>query len=456
MQERCSAILGLLVIIVSVSGEAAVAPPVRVAEYRLRLSISSPEAGRFEGLQTIALQQKGPRWPTSLELRARGLTVASVSSRRVGRNDTPCRFAQTSSGALAIQLACVGRSAQARLILRYRRAAQRGQSQQGIFWRVGARQVYTAFHTERWMPVLLDPAVRAPIRLTIVHDPSRHPVVLAPGRLLQQKAGVTTYLLRQSYPAYLYGFIVGRLTVVRQRIGGISFRFASGRHRPRQLKTIFADLPRMLRFFSGKAGMPLPARRFTFVLAHGRVAQELAEMALISERYGDSVLKNPREDWLIAHELAHQWWGNRVTIGHWRDFWLHEGLVTFLVAAYKEQRWGAPAYAREIALFQKRYRRRQRHGNERPLVVRGKLKPGWIYGGPITYAKGALVFHLLRRRLGERAFWAGIKAFTRASLNAPVDTTRMRLALERAAGRSLGPFFTRWVYGVGLPSPIPR
>jgi aminopeptidase N len=175
-------------------------------------------------------------------------------------------------------------------------------------------------------------------------------------------------------------------------------------------------------------------------------------MALLSERYLGELGADRNEDWLIVHELIHSWWGNRITCHSWNDFWLNEGLTTFLQAAFKEVKWGRAAYDKEIANARRRYDDARRAGKERALSY-GDWKTPPDASGPITYSKGALVFEVLRRRLGEQAFWSGLRAYTLAGLatKSGVTGADLQRAMEAASGQDLKPLFDACVYGAGPP-----
>jgi aminopeptidase N len=175
-------------------------------------------------------------------------------------------------------------------------------------------------------------------------------------------------------------------------------------------------------------------------------------MALLSERNLGELVQDRHEDWLIVHELIHSWWGNRITCRSWNDFWLNEGLTTFLQAAFKEVKWGRAAYEKEIANARRRYDDARRTGKERALSFEGWKTPPDA-SGPITYSKGALVFELLRRRLGEQAFWSGLRAYTLAgaATKGGVTSEDLERAMEVASGQKLKPLFDACVYGAGPP-----
>ena len=91
-----------------------------------------------------------------------------------------------------------------------------------------------------------------------------------------------------------------------------------------------------------------------------------------------SVLDDPREDALIAHELSHQWWGNLLTCADWSDFWLNEGMATYMTAAWKEHAWSRDDYEREMLLA-------------RPNIVRLALGPRILRADTAAVAALALV-----------------------------------------------------------------
>jgi aminopeptidase N len=134
-----------------------------------------------------------------------------------------------------------------------------------------------------------------------------------------------------------------------------------------------------------------------------------------------------------------------VTCAGWNHFWLNEGVATFMAAAYKEHRFGRGEYLREIESNRKNYVRVRDAGHDRSLVF-----PDWSHptadDRTLVYDKGAYVLHLLREELGERAFWKGLRAYTRAYFGKSVTTADFQKAMERASGKDLSAFFNKWVY----------
>jgi aminopeptidase N len=117
-----------------------------------------------------------------------------------------------------------------------------------------------------------------------------------------------------------------------------------------------------------------------------------------------------------------------------------------MAAAYIEHRFGRAEYLRLIEEYRLSYEHVRAVGNDKPLVFQEWLRPT-ADDRTLVYRKGAYVLHLLREELGDDAFWAGIRAYTRAYDGKSVTTADFQAAMERIAGRSLAGFFSKWVYG---------
>ncbi|MFT3810718.1 MAG: M1 family metallopeptidase [Micropepsaceae bacterium] len=248
------------------------------------------------------------------------------------------------------------------------------------------------------------------------------------------------------YSAYLYTFAAGRFDAWRDRSGDTRLLVLGRDIAPSQLKARFGTTAAMLAFFQEKAGVPFPRRLYTQVWVPGSEAQEAATFSVIGEAEIGPILAEPQEDWAIAHELAHQWWGNLVTCASWQEFWLNEGLTTFMTAAWKEHAFGRAAYDREMDLFRKRVARAKEKGVDTYLTFPGPY-PSLGLKRAIVYSKGALFLDALRMEIGDAAFWRGLALFTRTHAGGTVTSADFQHAMEEAAGRSLAALFDPWVYG---------
>jgi aminopeptidase N len=151
----------------------------------------------------------------------------------------------------------------------------------------------------------------------------------------------------------------------------------------------------------------------------------------------------------VAHEIAHQWFGDSVTESTWADVWLSEGFATYFAGLFIEHSDGEAAfleYMRDAAdrdfQFEKQTSVPIHDTKTRTLM--GLLNPN-------SYDKGAWVLHMLRRQLGDDAFFSGLRDYYKAHEAATASTEDLREALEKASSKELKRFFARWVYGSGHP-----
>lgn len=314
----------------------------------------------------------------------------------------------------------------------------------------GPASAYTAYFACDWMICTQDaPGDKAGFALDL-----RLPLgmtSLSVGRQVgttRSGAGVEVHRWRASrpYSSYLFGFAFGRFTVAGDREGRARLAYLGEAVSSTELELLFAQTGPMVRFLSGKAGVELPESRYTQLLVEGDAAQEAATWSIIGRDVVEPVLANPQNDWVIVHELAHQWWGNLVTCASWRDFWLNEGITTFMTAAWKEHAFGRDAYEAELDVARQRVARIREQGWDRPLAFGGSY-PSLGTRRAVQYSKGALFMAHLRTLLGDAAFWAGLKLYTREHAGGVVTSIDLQRAMEKASGRDLSVTFAEWVYG---------
>lgn len=329
----------------------------------------------------------------------------------------------------------------AKLSFRYR-----GTPRRGIVF--GPGTAYSNYFTCDWMICDIDrPGDKASLTLDLILP--RGTTSIASG-IQAGKADAGGGLERhrwiqdRPYSAYLFGFAAGFEPRSATRHNGVEL-VAAGDLPPGEMAPRLADTDRMLDFFVKKAGLPFPHPRYVQIVVPGGEAQEKSSFSLLGKSHLDRRLEDPKEDWLIAHELAHQYWGNLVTCESWRDFWLNEGIATFMVAAWKEHRWGRSAYDREMELSRHRVARAREVGLDVPLTYGGEY-PSLAAKRAVTYSKGALFMDALRRELGDEAFWAGLRRFTREFAGKAATSRDFQRAYRESSGRDLSAMFEEWVF----------
>jgi aminopeptidase N len=365
------------------------------------------------------------------------LKVSAVNAQ--GR---PQRFAQ-GEGKLRIALdQPLRRDAVATLQITYT-----GSPPYGLEFAPERDEVYTIFSTSQWMPSVDAPDERATLALSLTLPAG----LLAtgtgralPARTLADGRVEHRWQLDTPMPGYVYGFAAGRYQQAQAKHAGIALRFLSAERSPEQLQAIFARTGGMLDFFAARAGLPYRGD-YQQALVADTIGQEMAGLSLMSEAYGQEVLDDPDHVALIAHEAAHQWWGNRVTCASWEHFWLNEAFANFMTAAYLQQSQGEAAYQAQVQRWRSRLEALRAKRADHALVYDSWNAPT-ADDRAVVYQKGAYVLHLLRAELGEETFWRGVRDYTRHHDGQSVETADFQRAMEKSAGRSLQPFFAQWVY----------
>lgn len=323
-----------------------------------------------------------------------------------------------------------------------------GTPRYGIRFFPDRQQVYTIFSTSQWMVCSDDPSDKATLTLKLILPANLTPV--ANGKLISQRdlpnnRRVSEWRQNTPISTYIFGFAAGPFQVVKQKHKDVDFQYFATNYTESEVRRIFRETPAMFDFFEDRAGVKYSDGTYTQVLAAGGVEQEMSSFTALKESYGKQLLENEQELWLAAHEFAHQWWGNMVTCRDWNHFWLNEGIANFIAAAFLEHRFGRAAYMREIETYRASYEKVRAAGKDKSLVFPDWLRPT-REDRILVYDKGAYVIHLLREEMGERAFWNGLRLFTRRYFGKSVVTSDFVAAMEEANGKSLSKFFAKWIY----------
>ena len=154
----------------------------------------------------------------------------------------------------------------------------------------------------------------------------------------------------------------------------------------------------------------------------------------------------------LAHEIAHQWWGQAIGWKNYHEQWLSEGFAQYFAATYAEKERGADTFTGVIRQMRRWAIDMSPQG---PVYLGYRL--GHIRGDPrvfrsLVYNKGAMVVHMLRRLVGDEAFFTGLREFYQTWRYHKAGTDDLRQVMEKASGRPLSRFFERWIYGSGIPT----
>lgn len=288
--------------------------------------------------------------------------------------------------------------------------------------------------------------------------------VLSGGELLEKSAPkqgnwLFHYRLDAPTPAYLITLVVGKFDEWEESVTlpsgkTIPLRFLVPEGSIADGKRAFHLTADSIRLFSEKTGVDYAFDRYTQVVVadfifggmENTTATTMYEHILLDKTAAIDVEAYD----LVAHELAHQWFGNLVTCRDWSHAWLNEGFATYFEHVEREHRLGIDEYEQNVTADLNIYLGEARGNYQRPIVCRDYDEPIDLFDRHL-YEKGGLVLHMLRRQLGDDVFWEGIQKYLKKHRGGLVETNDLMRTLEEVSGLSLEKFFDQWVYRPGHP-----
>jgi aminopeptidase N len=256
-------------------------------------------------------------------------------------------------------------------------------------------------------------------------------------------------------PIYLLTLIVADLETVTERWKDVTLEYSAVPGHREELVTSLKETAHMLGVFSDLTGEPYPwpryAQTYVWDFLYGGMENTTATTLNMRALHTERARPNYMSEGLVAHELAHMWFGDLLTCKTWDHIWLNEGFATYMTDVWFEHRFG------EEALLLRRREQNAGYMAGTPDAAALDLKkeprgdiPLELHGGK-QYDRGAAILHTLRREVGDEAFWKGVKGYVAGRRDCAVTSEDLRREMEVAAGRDLKWFWEQWVYGAGYP-----
>ena len=265
-----------------------------------------------------------------------------------------------------------------------------------------------------------------------------------------------TFHWRENVPnvTYLLSVAVGDYKKIEDEWDGIPVNYWVYQHHDRDdaLRS-FGKTPAMMEFFSDITGVRYPFEKYDQTIIEDFMWGGMENVTNTHQTdrtmHPENVRPIHSSDGLVAHELAHQWFGDYLTTRNWANVWLNEGFATYLDLLWTEHETGP-----ELAEY-------ERLGNlgatvwadrsyRRPTVQPYYYNSIELFDSNI-YAKGSIILNMIRRFLDDDAFFRGLKYYTRTNAANNVETTDLKKAFEVTTGKNLAWFFDQWVYKPGIP-----
>jgi aminopeptidase N len=295
-----------------------------------------------------------------------------------------------------------------------------------------------------WFPCDDHPNSKASYRIQISTDSPYRAVANGELTARRVRAGMTTwtYELAEPTSTYLVTLQIGDYENRRLAKSPVPMQAALPHRLIRGFDHDFARQPQMMKLFVKLFG-PYPlSTGYTVVVTDDdlEIPLEAQGISIFGANHCDGTRDSER---LIAHELAHQWFGNSVTARRWRDIWLHEGF-----ACYAEWLWSQESGGRSAEAWARHYHDRLRSSPQNLLLT--DPGPADMFDDRI-YKRGALTLHALRGQIGDAAFFALLRDWTNRYRHSTVVTDDFTGLAANYAHHSLRPLWDAWLYSTAVP-----
>lgn len=256
------------------------------------------------------------------------------------------------------------------------------------------------------------------------------------------------------HSSYLISLVVGEYEQIKDTWNKVPLYYYVYKDQKKLAPLSFSNTPKMMQIFSDAAGFNYPWEKYSQTIVKDFVyggMENLSSATLTDETIHDERTHlDYQSDGLIAHELAHQWFGNLLTCKDWSNAWLNEGFATYLGTYYFEAANDADEAAYEWYSQLQNIISTDVGENRRPTVTNRYFYPMDIFDSKI-YAKGSVILNMLRNILGDDLFFKAIRYYTNKHAYGLVETKDFILSIEEATGENLQWFFDQWVYKAGYP-----
>jgi len=302
-----------------------------------------------------------------------------------------------------------------------------------------------------WLPTVDHPSDKAPVAFRVTAPDAYQ--VISNGRLRERTdlpgpATLTRWQSTEPLPTKV--MVIGAARFAVEYVDTVDGVPVQSWVFPQNRKTAFREMARaerILKFYEDRIAN-YPYVKLANVQSKTRYGgMENASAIFYSE---DALADDESDEALVAHEVAHQWYGDSVTETAWPHLWLSEGFATYLTDLYFLDQYGPERFEKRMRAERKGAVRATNELPDTPLVDTTFADPNELLTG-LPYVKGAWVLHMLRARAGAETFWEGLRSYYRKHASGNASTSDFRAAMEAASGQDLEHFFEQWTRRPGLP-----
>jgi aminopeptidase N len=429
------------------------APSLSFTISHMQLEIEPDLQGRTisckQSLSIITLQDTD-----TIELDASELQINSISAAAWGRLDF-----RSLDDKLVVKLARTLREgSKIELDISYAAKPRRG------FYFVAPDKFYPAKHLEAWtqgettearywFPCIDHPRVKFSSEISVIVPIGF--TAISNGRLLKVEKGSKKQIYHWSetspHPAYLTSVVVGKYIEMKDDKNLYCY---VPPEKKQDAPRSFEHTTEMVRFFEEYLATKYPYDRYSQVavqdFVYGGMENSSCTTLTVDTLHDEKAHLDFTSDYLVSHELAHQWFGDLVTCRDWQHIWLNEGFATYCEALYWEASRGKDEFQYYMMQTADDYFEEARTRYTRPIVTKVYKHPDDLFDRH-TYEKSGCVLHMLRHYVGDKYFRRSLRTYLQRFAHSNAETDDLRKVFELETGKSLQQFFDQWIFREGHP-----
>lgn len=311
-------------------------------------------------------------------------------------------------------------------------------------------------HNSKWFPTIDSPNEKFTqlIKLTVADTL----ITIGNGELIKQESlgeGLRKdyWEMKLPHSAYLAAFAIGDFGKVEAKWEDVSLGYFVEKGYEKGAAIVFQDTPEMIGFFSDLLGVRYPWPKYDQIVVRdfvsGAMENTTASIFMEELRLTEREAIDSEWDYIIAHELFHQWFGDYVTTESWANLTLNEGFANYSEFLWNEYKHGEDEAKLKLIAETENYFLEAE--TKLADLIRFDYDDAEDMFDSHSYSKGGAIFHMLREYLGKDAFYAGLKYYLTKHAFDNVEVNDLRIAFEKVSGEDLNWFFNQWFLAKGHP-----
>lgn len=288
----------------------------------------------------------------------------------------------------------------------------------------------------------------------IVRNVPQGMIALSNGKLISNENGIYNYKFDALHSIYLLSIVVGNFQEIKDQWDNVPVSFYVHPDRVSDGHRAFDKTKKMVQFYSEFTGFKYPYSKYSQIAVSDFIFGGMENTTVTTQT--DLTLHDEKahldfsSDGLVAHELAHQWFGDLLTCKEWAHAWLNESFATYFQALFFEYDRGKDEFDYQMFSNAEAYFAEDENEYRRPIVYNKYSEPIELFDSHL-YPGGSWRLHMLRQKFGTEEFRKAINYYIEQNKYRNVETIDLQRAFERSTGSNVDSFFDQWLYKAGYP-----